>query len=222
MQTNNPNLLDRPSSFDLGRDKVGVGNLEPLHLDMSCISEDALEAMFDRIHNLALVFSCNLYPEDPAELAQQVCTNIIRTATTQGGLKIDHLPYYVSCVATNARTDFLRKRRRVTLVSDYLIAETASPCNPGFQVEDSLVFYDIFQQALASLTEFQRGAFLLDLEGYTNQEIADFYKIDVSVIKARLYRARQNLQENLAAGVVQAEVVSNYPSYVKEYIKKQL
>lgn len=222
MKTNSNYQIEKTAVFSPDLGEVEAVTLEPVNIDMSHVSGDTLESLFARIYSLATVFSYKLYPEDPEELAQQVCANIIRTANNQKGLNIDHLPYYVSCVATNARTDFLRKRKSFTFVSDHLIAETPNPSNISFTVEDNLVFYDIFQRSLYSLTELQRDTFLLDQEGYNNQEIADFYKVGVDVVKSRLYRARQNLQEKLAQGIVQAGVVSNYPFYIKEYISNEL
>lgn len=51
--------------------------------------------------------------------------------------------------------------------------------------------------ALLSLTEDARVAVLLDLEGWTESEIADCLGCAVGTVKSRLFRAREALRERL-------------------------
>ncbi len=59
---------------------------------------------------------------------------------------------------------------------------------------------EILQEALNSLPDSQRAAFLLSKqEGYSQQEIADILKTSVSAVESLVHRAKKNLHTKLYA-----------------------
>lgn len=103
-------------------------------------------------------------------------------------------------ILRNACLDYLKDRRRKTVPIDDESILGVSDADPGLAVEQTEVRAAVLR-ALETLPEAQREAFLLKhVEDLSYEEMAERLGASISALKMRVKRAREALQELLAAG----------------------
>jgi RNA polymerase sigma-70 factor (ECF subfamily) len=106
--------------------------------------------------------------------------------------------YLYGSVRNLANKHFRRAGRNVA--TDEL-DETAAPAGHGEPLRELIASERAraVQQAIAALPELQREALILfEYEGLKLEEIATVVEADLSAVKSRIHRARQNLKRTLA------------------------
>lgn len=115
----------------------------------------------------------------------------------------DRLLPWLYRIATNVCRDYLRKQQRTGHVHDGNVSverhDLRDENAPQLQkVMECAEMGKCVRRYLEELPDSYRAVIILhDLEGMTNQEIADMLCISLDVAKVRLHRARKQLREML-------------------------
>lgn len=100
-------------------------------------------------------------------------------------------------ITTNVALNKVTRRREHA--SDEIPERVSTAADPARRVTDAERL-DIVLAALDTLTPEQRATYLLrDVEGLAYEDIAEALGISLSAVKSRLFRARQDLAQALAA-----------------------
>jgi len=131
-----------------------------------------------------------------------VQTVMLKLLVAKGELK-DISFGYAYAVTRNAAIDLYRSRRSDEIVRfvDFVELENTSSflaprVNPV--VSDPFLRNQL-DDALASLSNEHREALLLNVEGLSDQQIADVLQIPIGTVKSRIYYGRRYLSEKLCA-----------------------
>jgi F-type H+-transporting ATPase subunit beta len=110
--------------------------------------------------------------------------------------------------------------RRVATYALEQIYDLRSPLpTPALALEQALLCEDV-HAVINLLPQAQRLVTLLFyMEGYSQQEIADYLEVPLTAVKKRLFNARQNLKERMLY-MVQDVVQSNRPSRDEQFAGK--
>lgn len=131
--------------------------------------------------------------EDAEEVLQEVFIKAMRQG--QQFCRIDNRRAWLFQVARNALADRLRVSREHVSLPDDL----ASPLHDEPSPVDDLS--QCLPRVLSELSEVDRQAITFcDIEGRTQQELADLLGLSLSGAKSRLQRARQHLREKMESG----------------------
>jgi RNA polymerase sigma-70 factor (ECF subfamily) len=136
---------------------------------------------------------------DADELVQETYVHALAGAHTFVG---GNLKGWLFRILQNTHVDMRRRNRRQPAVSDYDISDDVVEASvvrnsPRADELRGLVTEEI-EAALASLSEDARTIVLLDLEGFTESEVAEVIDCPVGTVKSRLSRARAILRERLS------------------------
>ena len=136
---------------------------------------------------------------DADELVQETYVRVLAGAHTFTG---GNLKGWLFRILHNTSIDMGRRSRRQPAAGDYDISDEvveASAVRDRPRVDElrGLVTQDI-EAALASLSHDARTIILLDLEGFTESELAEVTGCAVGTVKSRLSRARASLRERLS------------------------
>jgi RNA polymerase sigma-70 factor (ECF subfamily) len=161
-----------------------------------CVSREAL-GHIDALYNHARRIVRN--PADADELVQETYVRALAGAHTFTG---GNLKGWLFRILQNAHIDMRRRNRRQPAVGDYDISDDAVEASlvqnsPKADELRGLVTEEI-EAALASLSDDARTIILLDLEGFTESELAEVIDCPVGTVKSRLSRARAILRERLS------------------------
>lgn len=169
--------------------------------DAAELGREAL-AYADSLHNLARYLTRNA--TDAEDLVQETYAHALRAAAqfTPG----TNLKAWLTRILRNTFIGSYRRQRRNPIVGGL---DTVTPAYPdsvdgewlrGDAELDRLrtVVGEEIERALLSLSEDARTVVLLDLEGLTEQEVADVLGCAVGTVKSRLSRARAALRHQLA------------------------
>jgi RNA polymerase sigma-70 factor (ECF subfamily) len=156
---------------------------------------EALIAYADGLYNLARRLTGGA--PDAEELVQETYARALGGAHTFLG---GNLKAWLFKILRNTFVD-LGRRGRLRLVTDGADLDDVSAADPGggdLEPEQlrRLVTEDI-EAALAALSDDARAIVLLDLEGFTETELADVAGCAVGTVKSRLSRARALLRDKL-------------------------
>ena len=169
---------------------------------------DAFETLVRRYHEKVhrLVFGMLQNESETEEVVQEAFLNIFRNITKFEGKSAPGT--WIYRIAANASLMRLRSRRRKPLLAleDFPNAETPGSIWPtgawADQPDDKLLNAELqerIQDAIAHLPEKYRMVILLrDVEGLSNNEIADTLGLSLPTVKARIHRARIFVRETLA------------------------
>lgn len=157
----------------------------------------------DRIYSTVLNYVGN--PDDAVELAQDVFVKAYAGLLKFQGSSAFYTWLYR--IAINTSIDFLRKRpaQRVESLEDDRFAEVGFEpvaVDPTMDPVKALSAKERQQRlhgAVASLSPKLKTAFILhDVEGLSQEEIAEILKSPVGTVKSRISRARYELKAMLA------------------------
>jgi RNA polymerase sigma-70 factor (ECF subfamily) len=170
-------------------------------------SEDAFETLItryeSRVFNLAMRFCRN--QEDAEEVIQDVFTTLYRKLDSFQGKSA--FSSWLYRIVVNASFMKLRKRKSQQTVS----VEDLTP-QTREQVFESDVFIDrrsdtlaynreireTLFDAISKLPEQYRAVFVLrDIDGLSNQEVAEILQLSIPAVKSRLHRSRLMLRRKL-------------------------
>lgn len=160
------------------------------------VAREAL-AHVDALYNHARRMVRN--PADADELVQETYVRALAGAHTFVG---GNLKGWLFRILQNTHIDMRRRNRRQPAAGDYDISDDAVEAtlarnSPRADELRGLVTEEI-EAALASLSEDARTIILLDLEGFTESEVAEVIDCPVGTVKSRLSRARAILRERLS------------------------
>ncbi|MFL5307967.1 MAG: sigma-70 family RNA polymerase sigma factor [Polyangia bacterium] len=170
-----------------GRDTAG---------DAARLMREAL-AHADGLHNLAHHLTRDGARAD--DLVQETYARALGAATQfQAG---SNLKAWLYRILRNTFIDLRRHEHRARTDGGLdTVSESDGPPAPHdtrpLDQERAVVGREL-EGALLTLTEDARMAVLLDLEGWTESEIADCLGCAVGTVKSRLFRAREALRERL-------------------------
>lgn len=126
---------------------------------------------------------------DGEDVAQEAALKALEAFPRQADIR--NLDAWVFRIARNTALDFLRRRNREQTVP---VDDEADFVDPYMDTERGL-------QAAASLRQFMRlppsqraCVILMDVIGYSLEEVADILEITVPAVKAALHRGRERLQ----------------------------
>lgn len=143
--------------------------------------------------------------EDAEEVTQDVFIEVHRSINTFEGKS--SLSTWIYRISINKSLDFIKSKNRKkrfafisSLFNDAGDLKHDSPdfYHPGIQLEQKENSAILFK-AIHALPENQKTAFILSkVEGLSYNEISEVMKMSVSSIESLLFRAKQNLQKELA------------------------
>lgn len=157
---------------------------------------NALSAQLDSLYRLARYLTQSASAAE--DLVQETCA---RALANQNKFEpgTNAVAWLVS-ILRNTFIDQERRRRRAPFVRADVAASEASTELVGDDTQHSpmrtLIAAEI-EAALSSLSEEHRTIILLDLEGFTEPEIARILECAPGTVKSRLFRARSLLRSKL-------------------------
>ena len=133
---------------------------------------------------------------DGEDVAQEAALKALEAFPRQTGIR--NLEAWLFRIARNTALDFLRRRNRERTIP---VEDDADFVDPFMDTERGL-------QAEASLRQFMRlppsqraSVILVDVIGYSLEEVADILETTVPAVKATLHRGRERLQSFAAEPV---------------------
>lgn len=165
--------------------------------------EEIVRRYSNKVYNLAYHLTRNASAAE--EIMQDVFLTIIAKIST---LTNDaYFSTWLYRVTTNASYGFLRKERKFT---DQTVSEEDVDQEPAIDYEydwstlpDDILLSEesrsILQDSIDSLPEAMRTVVIMkDVEGFSNEEIAQTLNLSVPAVKSRLHRGRLILRDALA------------------------
>lgn len=131
--------------------------------------------------------------DDAEEILQEVFVKALKQST--GFCEIENPRAWLFLVAKNSLADHLRKTRDCCGLDE----ETPAPESEPVRMVDDLT--QCLPRVLSELADADRLAILLcDIEGKSQQELADQLGVSLSGAKSRVQRARQRLKAAMEKG----------------------
>jgi RNA polymerase sigma-70 factor (ECF subfamily) len=167
---------------------------------MAMIAANALGrqavAHADALYNHARRLTGN--PTDADELVQETYTRALTRAHTFAG---GNLKAWLFAILRNLFVDIQRRESRQPTLDELDLTNDAadvSVIRDDRELEDlrGLLAAEI-ETALATLSHEARAIILLDVEGFTESEVAEVIGCPLGTVKSRLSRARAQLRERL-------------------------
>ena len=156
----------------------------------------------DRLYNLGRRLTGN--DADAEELVQETYVRALAGARTFTG---GNLKAWLFKILRNTFVDLRRRSRTVAVPANAALADADAHSATGDDVEllrDDLELERLrrlvgqeIEAALAALSDEARTIVLLDVEGFSESEVADVLGCPVGTVKSRLSRARALLRQRL-------------------------
>jgi RNA polymerase sigma-70 factor (ECF subfamily) len=153
-------------------------------------------AYADGLYNFARHLGSN--PVEAEDLVQEAYARALAAATQfkEGS----NLKAWLYRILRNTFIDLYRRDQRTRTDSGLdTVGDDRGPRQDGGtpQQERAVMAHEL-ERAMLSLTEEARVAVLLDLEGFSEAEMAECLGCAAGTVKSRLFRARATLRERLA------------------------
>jgi RNA polymerase sigma-70 factor (ECF subfamily) len=164
--------------------------------------EEIVRRYSNKVYNLAYHLTRDASAAE--EIMQEVFLTVISKINT-----LEHNSYFSTWlyrVATNAAYGFLRKEKKFTeqTVSDEIDQEPSIEFDRDWSTlpDDILLSEEsrtILKKSIDSLPETMRAVIIMkDVEGFSNEEIAQSLGLSVPAVKSRLHRGRLILRSGLS------------------------
>ena len=141
--------------------------------------------------------------EDESEIEEAAQDTFVQAWRNLDRFRGDAAPFtWLYRIAVNEALQRARRKRLDTrpLDDELTDAETAgapSPLPPDLAVEDREVHEFLAARLRELPLEFRAPLVLRDLEGWSNQEVADLLDVSVAAAKSRIHRARMRIRDDL-------------------------
>jgi RNA polymerase sigma-70 factor, ECF subfamily len=162
--------------------------------------EDFVRQYSSRVYSLA--YQLTRSSSAAEEIMQEVFITVIsKIATLENE---NYFSTWLYRVTTNAAYGYLRKEKKHRDLVPVDDIETGSPGLHDFSdLPDDILLSDesrdILRQAIDRLPETLRTIVIMkDVEGLTNEEIAEAMKLSLPAVKSRLHRGRLMLRDKLS------------------------
>ena len=126
---------------------------------------------------------------DGEDVAQEAALKAIEAFPRQSG--IHNLEAWVFRIARNTALDFLRRRNREQLVP---VEDEADFVDPHMDTERGLRAAESLRQFMRLPPSQRASVILMDVIGYSLEEVADILETTIPAVKASLHRGRERLQ----------------------------
>jgi RNA polymerase sigma-70 factor (ECF subfamily) len=166
--------------------------------------QELVEMYQNKVYNTCLGYVKN--PDDADDLAQEVFIKVFQSIGKFKGKS--SLSTWIYRITINESLDFLRKIKRKKRagifgklfgIDDHSITEATDFDHPGIKAENKEQA-KILYAAIERLPENQRTAFTLHkLEGLSYEQIAEVLDKSVSSVESLMFRAKNNLKNELYA-----------------------
>lgn len=129
--------------------------------------------------------------EDAMDVFQDTFVRFYQTSKEER--EMTNLPGFLLKIARNLCLNILRQRKHSTELEDYMSFINIDKANENTEL------MNLIKNALLQLPEDYREVFILrEYEGMSYNEIAEHLNISLSLVKVRLFRAKEKLREVLA------------------------
>lgn len=164
--------------------------------------EEIVRRYSNKIYNLAYHLTRD------ASAAEEIMQEVFLTVISKIGT-LEHNSYFSTWlyrVATNASYGFLRKEKKFTeqTVSDEIDQEPSIEFEHDWSnLPDDILLSEesrnILKDSIDSLPETMRAVVIMkDVEGFSNEEVAQALSLSVPAVKSRLHRGRLILRDVLS------------------------
>lgn len=164
--------------------------------------QEVMSRYTQKVYNLAIRLTRN--QEDAEEILQDVFVTVYKKINSFEGKSA--FSSWLYRVTANTAFMKLRKRKQSDSISFEEVSPTIRDNWVGKSPEDSDTDYmsirhelrEIIQRAVERLPEEYRNIFVLrDIDGLSNEEVAETLALSVPAVKSRLHRARLILRKKL-------------------------
>ncbi len=138
-----------------------------------------------------LAYSYVRNADDALDIVQE---SVYKAIASRGSLKKpEYIKTWFYRIVVNTSLDFLRKRKRLAIVDEDVLA------NLNLATVDEYENFDL-QKALDNLPDMYRSVVILRyFEDLKIDEIAEVLSVNVNTVKTRLYKALEKLRIKLSA-----------------------
>jgi RNA polymerase sigma-70 factor (ECF subfamily) len=131
--------------------------------------------------------------DDPRDVDEAVQDTFVQAWRNLDRFRGEASPYtWLYRIAVN---EALMRRRRKTLPTSELRETTVSSGEDEYATADARVF--LIERLRALPVEHRAAVVLRDIEGLSNEEVADVLEISLAAAKSRIHRGRMRLREEL-------------------------
>ncbi|TWT29572.1 ECF RNA polymerase sigma-E factor [Posidoniimonas corsicana] len=159
----------------------------------------------DRLYNSLLRYTGS--PEDAQDVAQDA---FVQAFLKLGSFKRNSAFFtWLYRIAFNRAASNARKRRERTSLDGLTEAGAPQPTDQHAPPEAAMIAQEhaeLVRQAVAELADDQRQVVVLrEFDGFDYQQISDVLEIPIGTVRSRLFRARMQMKERLAAILGEAQ-----------------
>lgn len=174
------------------------------HIDQTLAGDSAAFGQLvlkyqDRLYNSLLRLTGSA--EDAQDIAQEALVQAyVKLSTFKRNSAFFTWLYRI---AFNRAASVARKRREKTSLNAISEAGAPDPTDPHAQAEATMIAEEraaLVRQAVLGLADDHRQVVVLrEFDGFDYQQIAEVLKIPVGTVRSRLFRARMQMRDHLAA-----------------------
>ena len=136
---------------------------------------------------------CYRLLDDARDVDEAVQDTFLQAWRNLDRFRGDAAPYtWLYRIAVN---EALMRRRRKTLPTSELQETTLAAADDAFAAADARAF--LIERLRALPIEYRAAVVLRDLEGLSNEEVAEVLEISLAAAKSRIHRGRMRLREEL-------------------------
>jgi RNA polymerase sigma-70 factor, ECF subfamily len=162
--------------------------------------EPSFVALYERHRGVVYRFAYRMVQSDAAaeDISQDCFLELIKHPLRFNSSRAT-LRTFLLAITRNLALTYIRKRSNEVLMDELPEAEVSHSHSPVSRlIMDELV--GMVREAVAKLPVANREALILfEYEELSLKEIAEIVGEEVGTVKARIYRARQNIRESLAS-----------------------
>src|SRR5262249_54132538 len=178
---------------DSGQDTPAMPVSEPELLEQAKTGDLEAFAEFVRVFERRVRAVCYRLLDDTRDVDEAVQDTFVQAWRSLERFRGDAAPYtWLYRIAVN---EALMRRRRKTLPTSELPEAAGSGGEGEDAARDARAF--LIQRLRALPDEYRTAVVLRDLEGFSNEEVAQMLEISLAAAKSRIHRGRMRLREEL-------------------------